>query len=177
MEVVLIKAVNRLGRVGDIVSVRDGFGRNYLIPQQFAIRATEANKKMIEQKRHELEAKNAAEKEVAISLVEKIKGTDLIFIRQSSDDGKLFGSVSNKEIAKALSSASGQVISHNAIIIDAPIKLLGANVVHVMLHPEVSTEILVAIGRSESEAHDMVKNHKAASHTTDVATSTDSAEA
>lgn len=166
MEVILVKSLRKgsktWGKIGDIVKVKDGFGRNYLMPQNFAIRATEKNKRLIEEQRHILEEKNIQDKVRAELEIKKIEGKDLSFVRQSSDDGKLFGSVNNKEIAKGLSAVLGHEVPHSAVVMDHPIKSLGVSSVEIMLHPEVTTRVLVVVGRSESEAQDTLKNYKTA---------------
>jgi len=160
MELILVKPVRKLGRIGDIVKVKNGFGRNYLIPQNLAIRASKINKELIEQQKHEFEANNLKTKLEAENNSLLIVNKDLIFIRQSSDDGKLFGSVSNKEIAKKLSEIAGCEVTHANILLEAPLKLAGIYSVEILLHPEVSTNILVVIARSESEITSVLNNYK-----------------
>lgn len=166
MEVILVKPLRKgsktFGKIGDLVKVKDGFGRNYLIPQNFAIRATESNKRLIESQKDSLEQKNAHEKAEAEISVKKIAGKDLIFVRASSDDGKLFGSITGREIAGELAKLLGQKIPYTSVLLDHPIKFQGAYPVEFVLHPEVSASILVVIGRSASEAQDTLRNHKSA---------------
>lgn len=159
MKVVLLKPVRKLGKIGEIVEVKPGFGRNFLIPQSFAVRATESNQKMIEEQKKDLEAKNAEAKKQAEALSAKIVGKDFTFICQSAADGRLFGSVSNKEIAKIVA-ASGYEISHSAIHLDKPIKNLGIHEVSIVLHSDVITKIIVNVARSESEAIESLKEFK-----------------
>lgn len=161
MEVILVKPVKKLGKIGEIVKVRNGFGRNYLIPQNFAIRATENNKKLIEQQKHELEEKNANAKTAAEALARLIVGKEISFIRQSADDGRLFGSVNNKEIAKELAKIAGQEIPYHHVVLEIPIKSTGLFQVGISLHAEVYSEILVIVARSESEALEALRSHKA----------------
>ncbi len=159
MEVILLKPVRRLGKIGELVSVKDGFGRNFLLPQGVAVRATAANKEMIEEKKHELEAKNAETKIYAEKLAAEISGLDITFIRQAAADGRLFGSVAGKEIAAALAEAGHQV-THSEVVLDKPIKNLGVSRVTLALHTDVTTEVIVNVSRSDSEAIDALRDFK-----------------
>lgn len=160
MEVILVKPVKKLGQIGQIVSAKKGFVRNWLIPQGIAIRATEENRKLIETKKQELEEKNLKAKTEAETIAKNIDQKVLIFIRQSAEDGKLFGSVNSKEIAGELSKIASHNIFSSTISIDAPLKLLGIHEVEVILHPEVNCKITVAIARSQTEAQDSLRAHK-----------------
>ncbi|MCC8371675.1 MAG: 50S ribosomal protein L9 [Rickettsia endosymbiont of Pseudomimeciton antennatum] len=160
MEVILIKPVRKLGKIAEILKVKRGFARNYLIPKKLAIRATEPNKQFIEAQKHELEAKDLKIRSEAEAINNIIGGKELVFIRQSADDGRLFGSVNNKEIAESLSKISLQPISHLNIILKKPIKSTGAFIVEVRLHAEISTNITVIVARSESEAQDYSRSNK-----------------
>jgi large subunit ribosomal protein L9 len=162
MELILVKPIKKLGKIGNLVNVKSGFGRNWLIPQGFAIRATEQNKKLVEEQKGELEAKNTKIIDEAKAGAKLIDKKSVIFIRQCGTDGRLFGSVSTKEIAKELSKISSYNISHSSISLDTPIKSIGAFLVEVLLHAEVSACIIVAIGRSESEAHDALVAYNSA---------------
>ena len=157
MEVILIKPIKKLGKIGNLVKVKNGFGRNWLIPQGLAIRATEKNKQLIESQKHELEEKNIKAKEEANQLARKIDGKDLLFIRQSAADGRLFGSVSNKEIAKELSDIASCEIPFAAVDLEAPLKAIGAYNVEIHLHHDVTANIAVIIARTESEAQDALR--------------------
>ena len=159
MKVILIRPVRKLGKIGDAVEVKPGFGRNFLVPQGFAVRATEANMQMIEGKKHELEAKNAEAHKVAQSLAAKIEGKDFTFIRQSAADGRLFGSVGHKEIGKVLEEA-GYEVPHNQVELDKPIKTLGVYTVSLVLHTDVATSVIVNVARSDSEAIDALREFK-----------------
>lgn len=161
MEVILIKPVRKLGRIGEVHKVADGFGRNYLLPQKLAVRATEFNKDLIIQQKHELEEKDRQIKEEIAKINELIKEQKLVFIRQTSDDGKLFGSVNNKEIAEQLSKNVSYPISHLNINLDKQIKSTGLYTVEVRLHPELSTDVTVVVARSESEIQDYLRDQKA----------------
>jgi large subunit ribosomal protein L9 len=161
MKVILIKPVRKLGKIGDVVKVRDGFGRNFLLSQGFAVRATESNMRMIDDKKHELEAKNAEEKVSAEALAVKISGLDVTFIMQAAADKRLFGSVSNKEIAKAIAGL-GYAVSHSQVSLENPIKSLGIFEVSLNLHTDVTCQVVVNIARSESEAGDALRDYKQA---------------
>ncbi|WP_425363870.1 50S ribosomal protein L9 [Candidatus Tisiphia endosymbiont of Hybos culiciformis] len=160
MEVILIKPVRKLGKIAEILKVKRGFARNYLIPRKLAIRATELNKQFIETQKHDLEEKDLKIRSEAEAINNIISSKELVFIRQSADDGRLFGSVNNKEIAESLSKASSQSISHLNIILKKPIKSTGAFVVEVRLHADLSTNITVIVARSESEAQDYARINK-----------------
>jgi len=159
MKVILVRPVRKLGKIGEAVDVKPGFGRNFLVPQGFAVRATEANMQMIAEKKHEFEAKNVETQGVAAVLGDKISGKDFTFIRQSAADGRLFGSVGNKEIAKVLTDA-GYEVSHSQVELDKPIKSLGVYNVSLVLHSEVTTGIIINVARSESEAIDALREFK-----------------
>ncbi len=160
MKVILLKQRRGLGKVGEIVTVKDGFGRNFLLPQKLAVRATAENEKAIEQQRAELEKQNAEAKKLAEVSSKKIEGKDFTFIRQCADDGRLFGSVSNKEIAKIVESVSGVEVSHANVFLSSPIKALGVYEVMIALHADVTCNILINVGRSESEAKDAINEYR-----------------
>jgi len=160
MEVILIKPVRKLGKIGEVHKVAAGFGRNYLLPQKLAIRATELNKELIVKQKHELEEKDKQIKEEVIKINDLINDQKLVFIRQTSDDGKLFGSVTNKEIADKLSENISHSISHSNIILDKQIKSTGLYNVEVRLHPELSTIVTIIVARSESEVQDHLREQK-----------------
>lgn len=160
MEVILVKPIKKLGKIGNLVKVKNGFGRNWLIPQGLAIRATEKNKRLIESQKHDLEEKNTQAKDEASLLAKKIENKDLLFVRQSAADGRLFGSVNNKEIAKELSAIAACDIPFSAIDLEAPLKTIGAYNVDIHLHHDVTTTVAVIIARTESEAQDALRAHK-----------------
>ncbi|AFC73734.1 50S ribosomal protein L9 [Rickettsia montanensis] len=160
MEVILIKPVRKLGKIGDILKVADGFGRNYLLPQKLAIRATEPNKELIVKQKHEFEAKDKQIREEVEKINALIKDQKLVFIRQTSDDGKLFGSVTSKEIADKLSKNVFYNISHSNIILDKQIKSTGIYTVEIRLHAELNAIVTVIVARSESEAQDYLREQK-----------------
>lgn len=160
MEVILVKQVRKLGNIGKIIKVKDGFFRNFLGPQKIAIRATSNNKESIEHQKADLEVKNVEHKNRALHIAKLLDGKDLLFIRQAADDGKLFGSVNTKEIAKNLSNLINDSILASQIVLDAPIKIIGVKSVEIDLHPEVICHTLISTARSESEARDAIRNHK-----------------
>lgn len=151
MEVILLERVENLGQMGDIVKVRPGFARNYLLPQKKALRANDANKKVFELQRADLEARNLERKKEAEAVAEKINGRSFVIIRQASQMGVLYGSVSTRDIADA-ASADGLKIERVQVRLDKPLKELGLFGVRVVLHPEVDARIEVNIARSADEA-------------------------
>lgn len=160
MELILIKQVKKLGKVGDIINVKNGFGRNWLLPQNIAMRATEANKALLAQQKAIFDAKNAEAKSNAAQFAQAINGQELIFIKQASDDNKLFGSLNSKEISDKLSEVIAHKISYSNIVLDSTIKRLGVFTIEVALHAEVSAHIVVVLARSESEAVDALRTYK-----------------
>ncbi len=160
MKVVILKPLKTLGKIGDIVEVKDGYGRNFLLPQNIAARATDENLKQFEEKKHELEEKNKALLAEATEEAKKLEGKDFAFIRQSSDDGRLFGSVSNKEIAGQLSKIS-KLVRYSSVILHNPIKSLGVYEVKLQLHVDVETKVIINVARSETEALEAIKTYKA----------------
>ena len=159
MQVILVKPVRKLGKVGNTVTVADGYGRNYLIPQEFAIRATKDNIAKFASLQKEMEDKNSENKVQAEKMVELIKDKNVNFIVQSAADGRLFGSISAKAIAIELSKLVNESLNYTNILLDAPLKVNGVTEVQVILHPEVITKILVVIAKTEAEAQDALKEH------------------
>ena len=151
IEVILLERIERLGHMGQVVKVRPGFARNFLLPQNKALRATKANLAEFEKQRAELEAKNAAERSTAEALASKMGSLKVVVIRQASEMGQLFGSVNARDVAEA-SRESGHVIDKAQVQIDQPIKMLGLFPVKVKLHPEVMIKITVNVARSQAEA-------------------------
>ena len=151
MDVILLERVEKLGNIGEIVSVKPGFARNFLLPRNKALRASEANKKRFEANRANIEAENAMKRDHAIEDSKAVEGKSVILIRQASNTGQLYGSVATRDLAEALSE-DGAKVSRNQIILDRPIKALGLYEVRVALHPEVSVTIKVNIARSPEEA-------------------------
>ncbi len=151
MQVILLQRIGRLGQMGDIVNVKDGYARNYLLPQKKALRATEENKKVFEGRRAQLEADNLAHKSEAGAVAAKLDGKSFILIRAAGDTGQLYGSVSNRDIADVVTQG-GFTVGRNQIVLDKPIKTLGLTVAKVQLHPEVEASITLNIARSQDEA-------------------------
>jgi large subunit ribosomal protein L9 len=151
MEIVLLQRVEKLGQMGDVVSVRDGYARNFLLPQGKALRATQANLARFEAERAQLEARNLEQRKEAEAVAEKLDGRQFVIIRSASEAGSLYGSVTARDIAEA-STQGGFSIARGQIVLDRPVKELGLHDLRVVLHPEVSATIVVNVARSEEEA-------------------------
>lgn len=151
MEVILLERVEKLGQIGDVVTVKNGFARNYLLPNKKALRANEANKKVFEANRAKIEADNAAKRSDAEKASKDVDGKTVQLIRQASNTGQLYGSVSARDIVEALE-AEGAKVSKSQIVLKAPIKAIGMHEVKVALHPEVSVTVKVNVARSPEEA-------------------------
>lgn len=151
MEVILLERVGRLGQMGDVVRVKDGFARNFLLPRGKALRATVDNKKRFEEMKAELQAKNLELKGEAGKLAGKLDGKTYVVLRQASEGGQLFGSVSTRDIASLLK-ADGAEVGRSQIALNAPIKTIGQYKVPLALHPEVEVSITVTVARSADEA-------------------------
>ncbi len=160
IEVILLERIERLGHMGQKVKVRPGFARNYLLPQKKALRATKTNMELFEKQRAQLEAQNAAARGKAQDLAVKLDGVTLVIIRQASETGQLYGSVSARDVSDAAKEAS-QPIDRAQVQIDQPIKTLGLFPIKVKLHPEVTIKITVNVARSAEEA--VVQAEKSAS--------------
>ena len=151
MEVILLERIEKLGTIGDVVKVKNGYARNFLLPRGKALRANESNRKVFEANREKIEAENAERRSAAEKDSKKIDGARIQLIRQASNVGHLYGSVSARDIAEALE-AQGHKIAKNQIVLDRPIKAIGMQDVKVSLHPEVSVMIHVNVARSPEEA-------------------------
>ncbi len=151
MEVILLERVEKLGAIGDVVKVKNGFARNFLLPNGKALRANEANRKVFEANRERIESQNAERRSAAEKDSKKVDGAKIQLIRQASNVGQLYGSVSARDIAEALE-AAGHKIAKNQIVLDRPIKSIGVQDVRIALHPEVSVTIQVNVARSPEEA-------------------------
>ena len=151
MDVILLERVAKLGHIGDVVNVKPGFARNFLLPRGKALRATDANKAKFEANRAQIEADNAARKADAEKLAGSMTDVSVVLIRQASNAGALYGSVSARDIADAIS-AAGHKIGKATVQLDRPIKALGITTVKLALHPEVSVEAKVNVARSPEEA-------------------------
>jgi large subunit ribosomal protein L9 len=151
MKVILLERVERLGALGDVVNVKDGFARNYLLPRSKALRASEANLKVFEAQRHDIEARNANAREAAEKASKKIDGQGYVIIRQAGESGQLYGSVSGRDVADVINAEGGEV-DRAHVVLDRPIKNLGVHPVKVRLHPEVTITVNVNVARSQDEA-------------------------
>jgi large subunit ribosomal protein L9 len=151
MEVILLERVEKLGAIGDVVKVKDGFARNYLLPRKKALRANEANRKVFEANRARIEEENANRRGEAEKASKGIDGKTVQLIRQASNTGQLYGSVSARDIVDALE-ADGAKVTKSQIVLDRPIKAIGMHEVKIALHPEVSVTVKVNVARSPEEA-------------------------
>lgn len=151
MEVILLERVAKLGQIGDVVKVRDGFARNFLLPNGKALRATEANKKKFETMKAQIQAQNLERKNEAEAVAKKLDGKSVILVRQAGETGQLYGSVSTRDIAEALTK-DGFTVERRQIVLNAPIKVIGLHTLPVSLHPEVEVKITVNVARTLDEA-------------------------
>lgn len=151
MQVVLLERVAKLGQMGDVVSVKNGFARNFLMPQGKALRATKANLAAFEAQRVQLEANNLESKSEAEAMAAKIDGQQFVVIRSASDAGSLYGSVTNRDAAE-VATAEGFTVDRKQIVLERPIKDLGLHNMNVVLHPEVAATIVINVARSTEEA-------------------------
>ncbi|WP_458756255.1 50S ribosomal protein L9 [Afipia sp. TerB] len=151
MEVILLERVAKLGQMGEIVKVKDGYARNFLLKRNKALRATKENREKYEGMRADLEARNLEAKSEANKVAEKVDGRDIVIIRQAAESGQLFGSVSVRDIVAALAN-DGVNVSRPQVWLDAPIKVIGQQKVTIAVHPEVEAVISVTVARSEDEA-------------------------
>lgn len=151
MQVILLERIERLGQMGDVVKVKPGFARNFLLPQRKALRATKENRTLFDSQRAQLEAVNLKRRQEAEAVAKPLAGMVVTLIRQASDMGQLYGSVSSRDLADAVT-ANGVTIERSQVVLNRPIKMLGLHPVRVSLHPEVSVEITVNVARTEDEA-------------------------
>jgi len=151
MKVILLERLEGWGALGDVVTVKDGYARNFLLPRQKALRANAANLKVFDAQRAEIEARNAKAKEAAGHAGEKLDGTSYVLIRQAGESGQLYGSVSGRDVAEAVNAEGGK-IERAMVVLDKPIKTLGLHEVKVRLHPEVTVTVGVNVARSQDEA-------------------------
>jgi large subunit ribosomal protein L9 len=158
MEVILLERIDRLGAMGDVVTVKPGFARNFLFPQKKALRANKDNKALYESKKSELEAINVKRRGEAEVVAKKMDGLKLIIVRQAGEGGQLYGSVSARDIADALKAQGIDIAQATAVLLNAPVKTLGTFKTPVRLHPEVKVDVEFTVARSIEEA-----NQKAAS--------------
>jgi large subunit ribosomal protein L9 len=151
MQVILLERIGRLGQMGDVVKVRAGFARNFLLPQRKALRATKENLTRFDKERAQLEATNLQRKQEAEAVAEKLNGLRVTVLRQAGDTGQLYGSVSTRDVADAVT-AGGFTIERAQVLLDRPIKNLGLHEVRVSLHPEVEVKVTANVARTEEEA-------------------------
>ncbi|HUZ63751.1 MAG TPA: 50S ribosomal protein L9 [Acetobacteraceae bacterium] len=151
LELILLQRVEKLGQMGEVVKVKPGYARNYLLPQKKALRATKDNLARFEQQRAQLEAQNLKRREEAERVAERVGGLSVVIIRQAGESGGLYGSVAARDIAEA-TTAAGLSITRSQVILEHPIKSLGIANVRVVLHPEVSIQVSVNVARSPEEA-------------------------
>lgn len=151
MKVILLERVERLGAIGDTVTVKDGFARNFLLPRSKALRASAANLKVFEAQRAQIEARNADQKAAAEKAGEKLDGSTYVMIRSAGETGQLYGSVSGRDVAEIIQSEGGKV-DRSQVVLDKPIKTLGVHEVKVRLHAEVAVTVKINIARSSDEA-------------------------
>lgn len=151
MEVILLERIPRLGQMGDVVRVRDGYARNFLLPQGKALRSSEGNRKRFEQEKATLEARNLERRQEAEQVAEKLNGQNFTIIRQAGETGQLYGSVSTRDLADAITEA-GFAIGRNQVGLDQPIKTIGLHTVAILLHPEVDVSVTLNVARSADEA-------------------------
>lgn len=156
MEVILLERVGRLGQMGDTVRVKDGYARNFLLPNGKALRATKDNKERFDAMRADLETKNLAAKGVAGQAASKLDGKTLVVLRQASETGQLFGSVSPRDIAGLLTTDDAPV-SRSQVVLNAPIKTIGQYKVPIALHPEVEVIVTINVARSADEAERLAR--------------------
>jgi large subunit ribosomal protein L9 len=151
VELILLQRVEKLGQMGEVVKVKPGYARNFLLPQAKAVRATKANRERFERERVQLEAQNLKRRDEAERVAERVHGLTIVLIRQASEAGALYGSVSGRDISDACT-AAGLGIERSQVLLDTPIKALGISSVRVALHPEVIIQVKVNVARSTEEA-------------------------
>jgi large subunit ribosomal protein L9 len=151
MDIILLERIEKLGSIGDVVTVKDGYARNFLLPQKKALRANEANKKVFEANRERLEKENAERRTDAEKLGEKVAGAEVVLIRAASNAGQLYGSVSVRDIVSGLAD-QGHSVDKRMVILGAPIKTIGMHDVTIALHPEVRVTVKANVARSDDEA-------------------------
>lgn len=160
MEVILLQRIEKLGQMGDVVKVKPGYARNYLLPKKKALRATPENKARFEKQRAQLEAANLEHRAEAEKIAPKADNLSIVLVRQAGETGQLYGSVSGRDIAVAVT-AAGFHVERQQINLDRPIKTVGIHTIRVDLHPEVSVKVKVNVARSEAEAETQAKTGEA----------------
>jgi len=159
VDLILLQRVEKLGQMGDKVSVKPGYARNFLLPQKKAIRANKDNLAKFEATRAQLEAQNIKRREEAERIAERVAGLSVIIIRQAGESGSLYGSVSSRDIADGCT-AGGLSVNRSQVILESPIKSLGVTTVRVVLHPEVSIPVAVNVARSQEEAEKQARGER-----------------
>jgi large subunit ribosomal protein L9 len=166
VELILLQRVDKLGQMGDIVKVKPGYARNFLLPQKKALRASKDNRTRFEQQRAQLEAQNIKRREEAERIAERVGGLSVIIIRQAGEAGSLYGSVSARDIAEG-ATAGGLTINRSQVVLEHPIKTLGLSQVRVSLHPEVFIPVTVNVARSPEEAERQARGERATAEAED----------
>ena len=151
MQIILLERIENLGTIGDVVTVKDGFARNYLLPQKKALRANDANRQVFEANRERLEAENAERRDEAAKTGANVDGAEVVLIRASSNSGQLYGSVNVRDIAAALQE-QGYEVDKRQVVMGSPIKAIGLHDVTIQLHPEVRVTVKANVARSDDEA-------------------------
>ncbi|WP_068094519.1 50S ribosomal protein L9 [Novosphingobium rosa] len=151
MQIILLERIEKLGTIGDVVNVKDGYARNFLLPNKKALRANEANRKVFEANRARIESENASRRDEAVAQSGDVEGKTVVLIRQASNAGQLYGSVSVRDIAEALNE-QGAKVTKAMVVLEHPIKAIGIVDVRIALHPEVSVTVKVNVARSTDEA-------------------------
>ncbi len=151
MDVILLERIGKLGNMGEVVKVKDGYARNFLFPQHKALRATEANRAKFERDRSVLEAKSEDRRKAAMGDSGKLEGKSFVILRQAGESGQLYGSVSTRDIAEVASTA-GIAVSRSHVLLETPIKTIGLYTVQIALHPELSVPVTLNVARSQDEA-------------------------
>ena len=151
MQVILLERIASLGQMGDVVRVKDGYARNFLLPQGKALRASEASRKKFEAERVQLEARNLARKGEAEKVAEKLNGKSFVVVRQAGETGHLYGSVTARDLSEIIE-AAGFTVARSQVSLNQPLKMIGMHAVSILLHPEVDSKVTINVARSEEEA-------------------------
>ena len=162
MEVILLERIEKLGQMGDVVNVKTGFARNYLLPQNKALRKTKQNLSRFESERAQLEADNLTRKNEAENIADKLENMNVTILRAAGETGQLYGSVTSRDIAESVTKA-GISISKNQVILNRALKVLGLEPIRISLHPEVSVEVTANIARNKEEAEQQLSQGYAVS--------------
>ena len=163
MEIILLERIENLGLMGDVVSVKPGFARNYLLPQGKALRATDENRRTFDQQRAQLEANNLEGRKEAEAVAKKMEGLSIILVRQAGEAGQLYGSANARDIADAVGEA-GFTVARQQVRLQRPIKNVGIHPVRIDLHPEVSVDVITNVARTQEEANIQARTGKALIH-------------